>query len=121
MAPAICLILSMSYLRRLDAAARHPGGWPEPQQIPTLSEVLDLAKGRAQVYIEIKISKRGLTYQSYPNIAERVIELVQLAGMVDNVLVISFDLADSPCNQILRANDRDRHACLQASLKSSSQ
>ncbi|MGZ3630456.1 MAG: glycerophosphodiester phosphodiesterase, partial [Ktedonobacteraceae bacterium] len=85
------LDLDMSYLRRLDAAARHPGGWPEPQQIPTLSEVLDLAKGRAQVYIEIKISKRGLTYQSYPNIAERVIELVQLAGMVDNVLVISFD------------------------------
>jgi len=85
------LDLDMSYLRRLDAAARHPGGWPEPQQIPTLSEVLDLAKGRAQVYIEIKTSKRGRTYQSYPNIAEKVIELVQQAGMIDKVLVISFD------------------------------
>ena len=87
------LDLDMSYLRSLDAAARHPGGWPEPQQIPTLSEVLDLAKGRSQVYIEIKTSKRGRTYQSYPNIAEKVIELVQQAGMIDEVLVISFDLS----------------------------
>ena len=85
------LDLDMSYLRRLDAAARHPGGWPEPQQIPTLSEVLDLARGRAQVYIEIKPGKRRQTYQSYPNIAEKVIALVQQAGMVDNVLVMSFD------------------------------
>lgn len=85
------LDLDMSYLRRLDAAARHPGGWPEPQQIPTLSEVLDLAKGRAQVYIEIKTSRRGRTYQSYPSIAEKVIELVKQAGMMNNVLVISFD------------------------------
>jgi len=85
------LDLDISYLRRLDAAARHPGGWPEPQPIPTLSEVLELAKGRAQVYIEIKTSKRGRTYQSYPNIAEKVIELVQQAGMIDKVLVISFD------------------------------
>jgi glycerophosphoryl diester phosphodiesterase len=85
------LDLDLSYLRRLDAAARHPGGWPEPQQIPTLSEVLQLAKGRSRVYIEIKTSKRGRTYESYPNIAEKVIELVQQAGMLDQVLVISFD------------------------------
>jgi glycerophosphoryl diester phosphodiesterase len=85
------LDLDLSYLRRLDAAARHPGGWPEPQQIPTLSEVLDLAKGRAQVYIEIKTSQRRRTYKSYPNIAEKVIELVQKASMIDKVLIISFD------------------------------
>ena len=85
------LDLDLAYLRRLDAAARYPGGWPEPQQIPTLSEVLELAKGRAQVYIEIKTSKRGQTYGSYPNIAEKVIELVHEAGMINNVLVISFD------------------------------
>jgi glycerophosphoryl diester phosphodiesterase len=85
------LNLDLSYLRRLDAAARHPGGWPEPQQIPTLSEVLELAKGRSLVYIEIKTSKRGRTYEAYPNIAEKVIELVQQADMIDKVLVISFD------------------------------
>ncbi len=85
------LDLDLSYLRRLDAAARHPGGWPEPQHIPTLSEVLELAKGRTQVYIEIKTSKRGRTLGSYPNIAEKVLELVHEAGMTDYVLIISFD------------------------------
>src|SRR5215471_3593114 len=85
------LDLDLAYLRRLDAAARYPGGWPEPQMIPTLSEVLELAKGRAQVYIEIKMSKRRQTYKPYPNIAEKVVELVRAAGMLDQVLVISFD------------------------------
>src|SRR5438034_11288910 len=85
------LDLDLAYLRRLDAAARYPGGWPEPQQIPTLSEVLELAKGRTQVYIEIKTSKRRQTYEPYPNIAEKVVELLYLAGMLDQVIVISFD------------------------------
>jgi glycerophosphoryl diester phosphodiesterase len=85
------LDLDLAYLRRLDAAARHPGGWPEPQQIPTLSEVLELAKGRVQVYIEIKTSKRGRTYEPYPYIAEKVVEMIRLAGMLDQVLLISFD------------------------------
>ena len=85
------LDLDLAYLRQLDAAARHPGGWPEPQQIPTLSEVLELAKGHAQVYIEIKTSKRGRNYESYPFIAEKVVEIVHLAGMLDQVLIISFD------------------------------
>src|SRR5205807_9582109 len=31
------LDLDLAYLRRLDAAAHYPGGWPEPQQIPALS------------------------------------------------------------------------------------
>src|SRR5947209_11918972 len=84
------LDLDLAYLRGLDAAARHPGGWPEPQYIPTLSEVLELAKGRTQVYIEIKTSKRGRTLGSYSNIVENVIELVREAGMINNVLIISF-------------------------------
>ncbi len=85
------LDLDLAYLRRLDAAAHHPGGWPEPQRIPTLSEVLELANGRTQVYIEIKTSKRRRTYEPYPYIAEKVVELVHQAGMLDRVLVISFD------------------------------
>jgi glycerophosphoryl diester phosphodiesterase len=95
------LDLDLAYLRRLDAAARHPGGWPEPQQIPTLSEVLELAKGRAQVYIEIKTSKRGQTYTSYPYIAEKVVEMVRQAGMLDQVLVISFDWMILPVIKLL--------------------
>ncbi len=85
------LDLDFTYLRSLNAAASFPGGWPEPQQIPTLCEVLELAKGRVQVYIEIKSSKRSRTYARYPNIAEEVVEVVRSTGMLDQVLVISFD------------------------------
>ena len=85
------LDLDFAYLRSLNAAAHFPGGWPEPQQIPTLREVLDLVKGRVQAYIEIKPSKRNDTYGHYPNIAETVIEEVHRAGMLDQVLIISFD------------------------------
>ena len=85
------LDLDFAYLRSLDAAAHFPGGWPEPQQIPTLHEVLELAKGHVQVYIEIKQSKRNGTFGSYPNIAETVVEEVRAVGMLDQVLVISFD------------------------------
>ena len=84
------LDLEFAYLRSLNAAAHFPGGWPEPQQIPTLREVLDLVRGRVQVYIEIKPSKRGDQYGHYPRIVETVIEEVRSAGMTDQVLIISF-------------------------------
>jgi glycerophosphoryl diester phosphodiesterase len=83
--------LDFAYLRSLNAAAHFPGGWPEPQQIPTLREVLELAKGRAQVCIEVKPMKRNGTFGRYPNIAETVVEEVRSMGMLDQVLVISFD------------------------------
>src|SRR3989440_13008201 len=85
------LDLDFSYLRSLNAAAHFPGGWPQPQQIPTLREVLDLAKSHVQVYIEIKQSKRDNVYGRYPNIAETVVNEVRAAGMLDQVLIISFD------------------------------
>ncbi len=90
------LDLDFAYLRSLNAAARFPGGWPEPQQIPTLREVLDLAKGHVQVYIEIKQSKRNGVYGRYPRIAETVIDEVRAAGMLDQVLIISFDWSILP-------------------------
>ncbi len=85
------LDLDFVYLRSLNAAAYFPGGWPEPQQIPTLREVLDLAKGYVQVYIEIKSSKRDGVQGRYPHIAETVVDEVRSAGMLDQVLIISFD------------------------------
>jgi glycerophosphoryl diester phosphodiesterase len=85
------LDLDFAYLRSLNAAARFPGGWHEPQQIPTLHEVLEFAKGRTRVYIEIKTSKRRSTHGRYPNIVEEVVEVVQSNGMLDHVLVMSFD------------------------------
>ncbi|MDQ2905265.1 MAG: glycerophosphodiester phosphodiesterase [Ktedonobacteraceae bacterium] len=85
------LDLDFAYLRSLDAAAHFPGGWPEPLQIPTLREVLDLARGHVQVYIEIKPSKRDQVYGRYPGIVEAVVGEVRTAGMLDQVLIISFD------------------------------
>jgi len=85
------LDLDFAYLRSLNAAAHFPGGWPVPQQIPTLREALDLAKGHVQVYIEIKASRRGNDYGRYPNIAAAVMAEVQAAGMLDQVLIMSFD------------------------------
>src|SRR5438067_5575683 len=80
------LDLDFAYLRSLNAAAHFPGGWPEPQQIPTLREVLDLAKGHAQVYIEIKSSKRDGAQDRYAHIAETVVHEVRSGGMLDQVL-----------------------------------
>ncbi|MBA2682031.1 MAG: glycerophosphodiester phosphodiesterase [Ktedonobacteraceae bacterium] len=85
------LDLDFAYLRGLNAAAHFPGGWSEPLQIPTLREVLDLAKGHVQVYIEIKPSQRDKVHGRYPGIAEAVVDEVRAAGMLDQVLIISFD------------------------------
>ena len=85
------LDLDFSYLRSLNAAAHFPGGWPQPQQIPALSEVLDLARARVQVYIEIKPSKRDGVYGRYPHIVETVVSEVRAAGMLNQVFIISFD------------------------------
>ncbi len=53
--------------------------------------LLDLAKGHVQVYIEMKLSKRDGVYGRYPNMAEAVINEVRAVGMLDQVLIISFD------------------------------
>ncbi len=90
------LDLDFAYLRSLNAAAHFAGGWPEPQRVPTLREVLDLARARTQVYVEIKASQRNSTYGRYPNIAETVVKEIRAAGMLDSVLIISFDLLILP-------------------------
>ncbi|WP_052888248.1 glycerophosphodiester phosphodiesterase [Thermogemmatispora carboxidivorans] len=85
------LDLDFAYLRSLNAAAHFPGGWPEPQRIPTLREVLDLVRGQRRVWIEIKPSRRGSVYGRYPGIAEAVVDELQRADMLDQAVVISFD------------------------------
>ena len=100
------LDLDFAYLRGLNAAAHFPGGWLEPQQIPTLGEVLDLVKGRLEVYIEVKQSKRGGVYGRYPHIAEAVIDEVRTAGMLDQVLIISFDWSILPVVKSLASTVR---------------
>ena len=85
------LDLDFAYLRSLNAAAHFPGGWFQPERIPTLREVLDLARGRLSIQIEIKYSQRGRVYGRYSHIAETIVAEIQATHMHDQVLIISFD------------------------------
>ncbi|WP_376797108.1 glycerophosphodiester phosphodiesterase [Thermogemmatispora sp.] len=85
------LDLDFAYLRALNVAARYPGGWPEPERIPTLREVLELIKGRRRIWIEIKPSRRGSVYGRYPGIAEAVVQELERSDMLSQAVVISFD------------------------------
>jgi glycerophosphoryl diester phosphodiesterase len=90
------LDLDFAYLRSLDVAAHFPGGWPRKEQIPTLHEVLELARRRVQAYIEIKASERDGVYGQYPQIVETVVSEIRATNMADDVLVISFDWSVLP-------------------------
>jgi glycerophosphoryl diester phosphodiesterase len=76
---------TMAELKRFDA-----GSWKDPsftgERIPSLDEVLALAKGKVGVAIEIK----NLPLP-YPGIEDAVVQTVRGAGMVGDVVVISFD------------------------------
>lgn len=83
-------IFQMNYadIRKLNAAAKFKESpWPfEP--VPTLDEVLELTKGKAQIQIEIKVEK---IWGRYTGIEQKVIDAVNARGMVDDVIIISFD------------------------------
>lgn len=85
------LDLDFPSLQTLNAAAHFSAGWPQIERIPTLSEVLALARNRVRVYIEIKTSKRDGVHGRYPHIAETVVREVRAAAMLNQVLIISFD------------------------------
>ena len=76
---------SMAELKRFDA-----GSWKgarfKGERIPSLDEVLALAKGRVGVAIEIK----NLPLP-YAGIEEALVRAINDAGMVRDVVVISFD------------------------------
>lgn len=80
--------LTLAELKQLNAAAKFSGGSFPAQAIPTLSELLDLVKGKAGLQIEIKV---GTGNARYPGIEQKVIELVNARGMTRDVLIISFD------------------------------
>lgn len=71
--------MSLEELRSLDAGARFNPRFAG-ERIPTLREVLSLARGRLLVDIELKV----------PGIEPLVLEAVRGAGMHDGVLITSF-------------------------------
>ncbi|MBO0782147.1 MAG: hypothetical protein J2P37_25285 [Ktedonobacteraceae bacterium] len=85
------LDLDFAYLRSLNAAARFAGGWSQPERIPLSREVLELARGQARVYLEIKTGKRGEVQENYPQIVETVVDEIRSADMISQTLVIAFD------------------------------
>jgi glycerophosphoryl diester phosphodiesterase len=96
------LDLDLAYLRSLNAAANFPGGWPQPQQIPTLSEVLTLARqAHKEVALEIKLACRDGVSERYPGIAEAVAEDILAAGMQAQVMIMSFDWQILPRLKVL--------------------
>jgi len=76
---------SLAELKGFDA-----GSWKDErfkgETVPSLPEVLELARGKAGVAIEIK--NLPLPYEG---IEKRVVQAITEAGMVDEVIVISFD------------------------------
>jgi glycerophosphoryl diester phosphodiesterase len=87
------LDLDFASLRGLNAAANFRDGWSEPQQIPTLHEVLELARPyEVQVFIELKPSERNKgQYGSYPGIVEATLKAMQDTNMLARCMVMSFD------------------------------
>jgi len=76
---------TMAELKRLDA-----GSWKDPrfkgEHIPSLDEVLAVARGKVGVAIEIK----NLPLP-YAGIEGTLVRAIMDAGMIDDVVVISFD------------------------------
>jgi glycerophosphoryl diester phosphodiesterase len=88
-------------LERLDA-----GAWFNPrfagERIPTLAEVLEIARGRIRINIELKKGK-NFPY-TMEELADRTLAVVEKAGMADQILFSSFDPA--AINRIRKRNPR---------------
>jgi glycerophosphoryl diester phosphodiesterase len=79
---------SLAEIRKLDASARWFGAPVGTQAVPMLQEVLDLVKGSCGVQIEIKLRTDG---SRYAGIEGKVVEAVRRSGMMDRIVVLSFD------------------------------
>ncbi len=81
---------TLEELKRLDA-----GSWFSPahsgEKIPALREVLELARDRILVNIELKAA--GLGRHNIVDLADRSLQDVEEAAMGDQVLFSSFDLS----------------------------
>ena len=81
---------NLAELQQLDAGSWFDSRFAD-QQVPQLSEVLDLLKGRVYINIEIKSN----AYESHhpPDAIEKqVVELLRRQGLLDTSIVSSFDV-----------------------------
>lgn len=83
--------LTLAELLKLNASAKYKGaGSFDVQRIPTLQQVYDLVGKRAQIYIEIKLASDN---RRYPDIEQKVIEVVRKNNAVSSTRISSFDFA----------------------------
>ncbi len=79
---------TLAELKQLDA-----GSWFDPEftgeTIPTLGEVLSLVKGHSLLNVEIK--SEAVTDDANHGIERLILDLVVAAGMLDQVLISSFE------------------------------
>ena len=81
---------TLAELKALDAGFRFNPRFAG-ERIPTLTEVLDITRGRILVNIELKKGK-NFPY-TMEQLADRTLTVVEKAGMMDQVLFSSFDPA----------------------------
>jgi glycerophosphoryl diester phosphodiesterase len=81
--------VTLAELKRLSAGyARRFGASYVAERVPTLAEVLALARHRARVMIEVK--KESVSDQGHA-LEAKVLEVVRDAGMAADVVLISFE------------------------------
>lgn len=78
--------VSLAELKRLDIDRTSPAN-PTNARIPTLDEAIDLIRGRAQLYLEIKSSPHS------PGLVLRVIETLRDEQMLDQTLLAALEPA----------------------------
>lgn len=86
---------SLEQIRQIDV-----GSWFDPayadQRVPTLAEVLEEVRGRSRLVIELK-------YYGYDRqLEQRVVDLVEAAGMVEDVVIMSLEYAGIEKIRLLR-------------------
>lgn len=77
--------LTLAELKRLDAGSKFSPAFTGAR-IPLLGEVLDWARGRAWLAIEVKSD-----WITYEGIEAALVDQLQRYAMVDQVMVVSFD------------------------------
>jgi glycerophosphoryl diester phosphodiesterase len=81
---------TLAELKRLDAGSRFDAAFAD-QQLPGLSEVLDLVNDRAYVNIEIK-SNAYESHHPADAVEKQVVELLRRKKLLDSGMISSFDV-----------------------------
>ena len=77
--------MTLAEVRNLDAGSYYSAEYAG-EKVPTLEEVLDYARGRIKINIEIKSGNYGLS------VADKVADMIEYKGMKDECVVTSFEI-----------------------------